>query len=173
MQKTTAFGAMLQRNQWARVQQKLNVPFIMKVSIGVIMSMLLSAQLLIARDGFGQSMSEKQITLELHDVPLRNALNRIERVSGFRLAYILEQVAKYKNIDLEKDTRSVAATLELILAGTRLDFKQDNNIILIYPKEKSIAAPGRITEEAAVTKTIQGKVINEKGEPVSLSLIHI
>ena len=137
MQKTTAFGCMLHREKWARVQQKLNVPFIMKVSLVVVMSMLLSAQLLIARDGFGQRINEKQITLELRDASLRNALNRIEKLSGFRLAYILEQVAKYKNINLKKDTRSVAATLQLILATTQLNFKQDNNTILIYPKEKS------------------------------------
>lgn len=167
MQKTTAFGAMLRRKQWARVQQKLNVPFIMKVSIVVIMCMLLTAQLLMARDGFGQSMNEKQITLELHDASLRSALNRIERLSGLRLAYILEQVAKYKSINLEKDTRSVAATLELILAATRLDFKQDNNTILIYPKEKKLAASGEAPAEIHADKIIQGKVINEKGEPVS------
>ena len=80
MQKTTAFGVMLQRKQWASVQQQLNVPFIMKVSFVVIMSMLISAQLLIARDGFGQPVNEKQITLELRDASLRNALNRIEKL---------------------------------------------------------------------------------------------
>ena len=92
MQKRTAFGHLLLPGQWARVQQQLNVPFIMKVSIGVIMSMLLSAQLLIARTGFGQPMDEKQITLELRDVSLRNALNKVEKLSGYKMAYIPQQV---------------------------------------------------------------------------------
>ncbi|MEP7376944.1 MAG: TonB-dependent receptor [Chitinophagaceae bacterium] len=168
MQKTTAFGAMLQRKKWARVQQKLNVPFIMKVSIVVVMSMLLTVQLLIASDGFGQPLNERQITLELRDVSLRNALNRIEKLSGFRMAYILEQVAKYKNISLGKDTRSVEATLQLILAATQLNFKLDNNTILIYPKEKNIAySAGIEAGENPVAKIIRGKVTNEKAEPVS------
>ena len=167
MQKATAFGTMLQRKQWARVQQKLNVPFIMKVSIVVVMSMLLSAQLLIARDGFGQPIDEKQITLELRDVSLRNALNRIEKLSGFRLAYILEQVAKYKNINLEKETRSVAATLQLILSSTQLDFKQDNNTILIYPKGKISISNNSITDDEPANQKLLGRVTNEKGDPVS------
>ena len=106
MQKTTAFGHMLPQKKWARIPRQLKVPFIMKVSIGAIMSILLSAQLLIAGDGFAQSSSETQITLELHDASLRNALNKIEKLSGYKMAYILQQVAKYKNINLQKDTRS-------------------------------------------------------------------
>ncbi len=168
MQKATAFGSVVCLKPWARVQQKLNVPFIMKVSIVVVMSMLLSAQLLIARDGFGQTADEKQITLELRDVSLRNALNRIEKLSGFRLAYILQQVSRYKSINLEKDTRSVAATLQLILAATQLDFKQDNNTILIFPKgKKQVLSEDGLVETGPVLKEIFGRVTNEKGEPVS------
>ncbi|HKO82828.1 MAG TPA: TonB-dependent receptor [Chitinophagaceae bacterium] len=168
MQKRTAFGHLLLPGQWARVQQQLNVPFIMKVSIGVIMSMLLSAQLLIARTGFGQPMDEKQITLELRDVSLRNALNKVEKLSGYKMAYILQQVSRYKNINLEKDTRSVAATLQLILAATQLNFKQDNNTILIFKKIKAgDAAIAGLEEDVPPTKEIHGRVTNEKGEPVA------
>lgn len=174
MQKTTALWANLLQKRKSGERHQLNVPFIMKVSIVVIMCLLVSTQLLIARDGFGQQMSEKEITLELRDVTLRTALNRIEKLSGFKLAYILEQVSRYKSISLEKDTRSVGATLQLILSSTELGFKVDNNTVLIFPREKvATITTGGSPENELIAKPIRGKVTNEKGEPVSGVSIYV
>ncbi len=168
MQKPTTSGIIRLRRRWARVQPQLNVPFMGKVSIGVVICMIFSIQLLVAGNGFGQPLKDKFITLELRDAPLRDALNKIEKLSGFKVAYILQQVARYKNINLEKDTRSVSATLEIILSSTQLGFRQDDNTILIYPREHEASTDAGVIENVApVLKSIHGRVTNEKGEPVS------
>ncbi len=168
MQKPITSGIIRLCRRWARVQPQLNVSFMGKVSIGLVICMILSIQFLVAGNGFGQPLKDKLITLELRDVSLRDALNKIEKLSGFKVAYILQQVAKYTNINLEKDTRSVSTTLEIILSSTRLGFRQEDNTILIYPKERVASTDAGVNEYAVpVLKPIHGRVTNEKGEPVS------
>jgi TonB-linked SusC/RagA family outer membrane protein len=135
----------------------------MKVSLVAATTLLLFTQLLTAGEGYAQKMEDKLITLELRNVPLRSALDRIENISGFRMAYVLEQVDRYRNISLPKDTRSVAGTLQQILSGTRLDFRQNDNTILIFPKSREIA----IEDIAALQTPIRGKVTDDAGNPLS------
>lgn len=177
MQKTTAFGFPPTRLLMSGGRRKLNLPFIMKVSFVAAFSLLLSCQLLLARTGFAQKMEDKEITLGLKDVSLRSALDRIERASGFQMAYIFEQIGAYKNVSLEKGTRTVAGTLELILAGTRLNFKQDNNTILIYPKAKTAIDIKAVTAGNAGDEqqgiVVKGKITDEMGTPLSGISVYI
>ncbi|HVW62802.1 MAG TPA: carboxypeptidase-like regulatory domain-containing protein, partial [Puia sp.] len=141
----------------------------MKVSLVVVTVLFLFTQLLTAGESYAQKMEDKLITLELRNVPLRNALERVETISGFRMAYVLEQVDPYRNISLTKETRSVANTLQLILSGTRLDFKQDNNTILIFPKSKPLLVYQGTDEATAEVPLalIHGKVTDENDNPLS------
>lgn len=106
--------------------------FVMRVSSFVIVLMILAVNLLRAEDGLGQGIEDKTISLELHNETLRNALNKIEELSGYRVAYVVQEVVDYKNINLEKEKRTVKKTLELILNNTALAFKQEEFTILIY-----------------------------------------
>jgi TonB-linked SusC/RagA family outer membrane protein len=138
----------------------------MKVSLVAMMILLMFTQLLTARESYAQKMEDKLITLELRNVPLRHALDRIETSSGFRMAYVLEQVGRYGNITLVKGTRSVASTLQLILTGTQLDFRQDNNTILIFPRRRDLGQ-NNIAAEQVAALSVQGKVTDESGNPLS------
>lgn len=138
----------------------------MKVSLVAMMILLMFTQLLTARESYAQKMEDKLITLELRNVPLRHALDRIETSSGFRMAYVLEQVGRYGNITLIKGTRSVASTLQLILTGTQLDFRQDNNTILIFPRRRDLGQ-NNIETEQVTALSVQGKVTDESGNPLS------
>lgn len=167
MQKTTAFCGFRQYTYKRTKWHYLNVCFVMKVSVAIVIFFTTSVQLLLANSGFGQTIEDKKISLEFHGAPLRVALNRIEHVSGFRVAYILEQVSKYKSVSIPYGTRSVAGTLNLILANTKLDYKQDNNTILIFPKTKEHSADIISTVEANAAIVIKGTVSDEDGQPLS------
>ncbi len=174
MQKTTAIP--LSAHQWRRQGQLLsNLLFIMKLSLVSAFMLVLSSQLLLAREAYSQKMEDKQITLELHDASLHKALGKIEKLSGFRLAYMVEKVTKYENISLLKDTRSVAATLQLILTGVPLDFKQDGNTILIYPKQLTgnTNTANTSVNEMNAGIGVHGKVTDENGNPMSGVAIYI
>jgi len=166
MQKTLAFSFRLPRGYHTRGAGRTNLRFFMKVSLVAMMILLMFTQLLTARESYAQKMEDKLITLELRNVPLRHALDRIETTSGFRMAYVLEQVGRYGNITLVKGTRSVASTLQLILTGTQLDFRQDNNTILIFPRRRDLGQSNIVAEQVAAL-SVQGKVTDESGNPLS------
>ena len=166
MQKTLAFSFRLPRGYHTRGAGRTNLRFFMKVSLVAMMILLMFTQLLTARESYAQKMEDKLITLELRNVPLRHALDRIETSSGFRMAYVLEQVGRYGNITLIKGTRSVASTLQLILTGTQLDFRQDNNTILIFPRRRDLGQ-NNIETEQVTALSVQGKVTDESGNPLS------
>ncbi len=175
MQKLTDFGYPKLQMPGIKRWQHLNIRFIMRVSAVLILSMTLSAQLLIAGAGYSQTMEEKEISIELKNVSLKNALNKIEKNSGFKIAYILEQVSRYKDVSISGNKRSVASVLKLILSGTMLDFRQDNNTILIYPNPKmsAIASTEQSQGEEAKNKTISGKVTNSEGVAISGVSIYV
>lgn len=143
-----------------------NVSFIMKLSISVVMLIMLSAQLLLAAPGYSQKMEEKIITLELHNETLRDALNKIEKLSGFRIAYQLEQISRYNNISLVRQERSVAATLKIILTNTKLNYRQDDNTILVFPAAKGYNGGTGNISETEMDVIVTGRVTNRDGEPL-------
>ncbi len=140
------------------------IRFFMKVSICAISFALLTVHLLVAAPGFGQGL-EKEITLRLQKESLANGLKKIEDLSGFRIAYSLEDVEKYNAISLDRAKRTVARTLELILAKTILDFRKYNDVIIIYHGEETLP-DSLATNIISVTDTIIGRVVNDRNEPI-------
>lgn len=134
-------------------------------------------QLLMARPGAGQNIETATITLELKSESLQSALKKIEKASGFYFAYQTEQVTKIKGIVLQRQTRTVSATLKQVLTGTNLSFRQEGNYILLYEKppatdkskDKLTGAISGTDLNAgdAAPPVLGGVVLNAKGEPVS------
>lgn len=166
MQKRIAFGNTPYTAFLPEEAKKSNVSFIMKLSISTMMLIMLTGQLLLAAPGYSQKMEEKIISLELRNESLRTALNKIEKLSGFRMAYQLEQVSRYDNISLSREKRSVDATLRIILAQTTLSYRQDENTILIYPKGNKTSIQETSAGYESADIVITGIVTNSNGEPL-------
>lgn len=140
----------------------------MKASICAISFVLLTIQMLIASPGRSQGM-EKEIVLGLQKESLSMALKKIEDLSGFRIAYAIEDVEKYTRISLPRAKRTVEKTLELVLAQTILDYRRQNDAIIIYHNPSF--APDNVTD-APAADTIRGRVVNERNEPIeSVSIL--
>lgn len=168
MQKTTVLCHYPYRTK-AEKWQNLNFYFAMKVSLLLLIIVISSTQLLLASRANGQSIEEKKISLELQNVPLKSALNKIEKVSGFKISYVTEQISKYQAANITNEKRSVAETLRLMLLNTKLDFRQENNVILIFPKLNERITATQNADEGIVNAAIviQGTVTNENGELLS------
>ncbi len=145
---------------------------IMRISACIFTFVLCSAQLLIARPGHGQNILEKKITFEVRNASLRNTLNKVGTIAGFRMAYALEQVAPYRDINLPRENRSVAQTLQEVLKGTGLTFKEGaSNTILIFKIPEQLhqtkpasRIPDLFPETIDIVQQVKGKVTDEKGE---------
>lgn len=169
MQKTTALRKRAV-SRWERAAYCLNFTLVMKVSTCMILVVALSSNLLFAKRGISQRMEDKKITLELRNETLFNALKKIEGLSGFRIAYSTGLVARYKNISLAKATRSVANTLQQVLADTDFDFTQDENGIVIFKKVvrgvTELPLMSIVTESAGPGFPVQGRVVDSAGNPL-------
>lgn len=146
------------------------IPFFMKVSFHLLSIILLSSNLLLARPGMGQRMEDKVITLGLYNASLPSALKKVEKLSGFRIAYATLLVGQFDNIQLSKDARSVSQTLSLILSNTNLAFNQEGNTIYIY---QSSAATGKSDVPVSFSSgeweipPVSGQVLDEQNNPIA------
>ena len=154
--------------------QNHNLLALMRIGSIILSVFFLGTQLLSASPGLGQKIEDVPVTLELKNESLQAALKKIEKNTGFFFAYQTQQVAPFKSIDLPKQTRSISATLKLILANTNLSFRQDKNYIILYQKE---ANPGEAPNQPGVLPTpsigeymtkvvLKGLITNSKGEAV-------
>lgn len=147
---------------------------LMRITLIYFICALCNIQLLLAKNSIGQPVSEVKVTLELRNESLSAALKKIELQTGYLFAYQPQLVAEYNNLSLEKNTRTVAATLDLLLRNTSLSFRQVNNNIILYQRvnPNSNKYDLRPAEEFVFVfdnpnRDISGKVTNEKGEPLS------
>jgi len=156
----------------------------MRVSVGVLSIFLFTTQVLLAGKGHAQGMSEKEITIGFQRTSLSGALKKIEDLSGFRIAYSLEDVEKYTAISLEKGTRSIEKTLSLVLSTTNLGFRQQgNSIIIISRRRDKKDFSGLPAQEAnsdsynagsaATDISVHGKITNQKGDPLAGAAVNI
>lgn len=142
--------------------------YFMKISTVMMGCILLVTQMLCAAPGKAQDMSTKKITLSVGKESLRDALNKVEQLSGFRIAYPPEVVTRFKTVSLSKGTRTVKETISLLLQNTRLQFRQQEEIIVIYQQgeaaeaDTSTAKPQTAAPQAARDRTIIGSVIEAR-----------
>ena len=144
--------------------------YIMRVSCICLFLSILSVQLLLAKSSIGQRLDETFITLQLKNSPLDAAFKKIEKSTDYRFAYQPRLVSAYE-VTISRATRSLSATLELILKGTNLSFRQAGNSIIIYQKEDTKNAPFTADAERIAPPsdtTISGVIVNaETRQPLS------
>src|SRR6266542_4488648 len=167
MQKTTATCKKLLQKYFLQTLKRADASFIMKISACLIVFVVLLAQLLAAKELDGQRIDNTFITLEFKNETLANSFSAIEKLSGFRIAYPPELVNTYNDINLKKEMRSVEKTLELLLMNTNLGFKQKRNAIVIFKKNNLSISNANKTPDISPPFTIRGRVLNEKGDPLS------
>lgn len=111
--------------------------FVMKLSCLLIFSLLLSAQLLLAGKGSAQNFDEINVSVGLSGGSLKNAFKQIERQTPFKFAYVESQIGLSADMQLSKQVRSLAKTLELLLSGTDLSYQVKKNTIIVAVKPAS------------------------------------
>lgn len=146
------------------------IRLLMKAGVYAICFALLTTQLLIAAPGFSQGM-EKEITLGLRKESLSEALKKIEDLSGFRIAYAVEDVERYKSINLQTAKRTVEQTLRQVLSKTLLDFRKRNDAIIIFRSHQVDSADSLMIDMPSFVDIIRGRIVNDRNEPVESASI--
>ncbi|HEY4334969.1 MAG TPA: TonB-dependent receptor [Puia sp.] len=140
----------------------------MRTGLYYILFFILNIQLLFALPSSGQNMEKTQLTLGLKNESLTAAFKKIENRTEFLFAFQPGQVAAFKKLNIPSVSRSLSATLDLLLESTGLTFRQMGHNILIYKKAADTRPIREWNENVLMADTvIHGKVTNKAGEPLA------
>jgi TonB-linked SusC/RagA family outer membrane protein len=113
-----------------------------------------------------ENIHTKTVTLEFNQEKLFDVLLALEAKSGFQMVFPGEPVTASHLVDLKKEERTVATTLQLVLEGTELNFKQSGNTIVLFLENETTDSP-----ESQETVTVRGIVLDERGEPLPGAMV--
>lgn len=91
--------------------------YFMRINTIILLVLCLTHQMLSASVGKAQALSETNVTLELKNETLRDALKQIESQTEFRFAYKKKAINAYSTINLERSTLSVESLLGVLLSN--------------------------------------------------------
>lgn len=141
-----------------------HIHFSRNIKVYLLLGFLLSGQLLF-NDVYGQNI-ETKVTFELKNQSLETGLNKLGKASNLRISFVLSQVSRYDNITIEKGTRSIKETLNLLLSNTNLTYAVKDKSILIIAK-KSESTQTNNTLEPIKPRILEGRIIETSGRPVA------
>jgi TonB-linked SusC/RagA family outer membrane protein len=108
-----------------------------------------------------QTVVSKKITFGAEGITLKNAFQQVEKLSNISISYNNNLLNDSRTVTVSKALRSVQETLDVLLRGTACTYKLSgtNNILIIAKTQDK----GKI----------EGKVTDEKGEPLPGATVHI
>src|SRR5690606_8551751 len=145
---------------------------LMRITLSYMILLLGTIQLLTASTGVSQELHQMTVTMSAQQESLKTVLKRIEKKTGLSFVMPMNEVETYTVVSLPKMKRDIKTTLDLVLAGTHLGYRQINKrSILIYVKSKE---QGKASQQelstfdspsiAFVVPQVTGRVTDEKGE---------
>ncbi|NYI49047.1 SusC/RagA family TonB-linked outer membrane protein [Macellibacteroides fermentans] len=102
------------------------------------------------------AQSGVKITINKKNITLQEALQEVEKQSGYMVAFNESKLEKTEQIDLNLNKVFLEKALTTILARTGFSYKIKDKYIMIVPQVKPVAEKKKIT----------GMVKDEKGEPL-------
>ncbi|MDD3542794.1 MAG: SusC/RagA family TonB-linked outer membrane protein [Petrimonas sp.] len=113
---------------------------------------------------FVTTQSFAQITVNIRNKPLREALKEIERVSNYKFFYNESLPGLEKNSTLRLTNATIDATLQQLLIGMNIAYRiSENNIIALTEKDDA----NLLANQAQQNKvTVKGQVQDANGIPI-------
>ncbi len=150
MKKSTCRGSYL------HISRRWVVKFLlMKFFIGCL---LLTSLQVVAFDGF----SQKRINLDLKNTSISSVLDKIESKYEYRFVYDENLKLGSIKIDFHAKDATLEEVMQQLLQSTTLYFKKINNNLVVIAGNNS---------DNVAAKAIKGKIINDKGEPISFASV--
>lgn len=110
----------------------------------------------------------ESISVQLSDVSLKEAMNRIEKISGYSFFYDENDVDVSTRVSLTASNESLVNVLDAMLKSTGLTYEISKNQIVLYaiPSEgnDSTVSPYDGIQQSRVQ--VQGTVVDATGQPV-------
>lgn len=119
-----------------------------------------------------QSVNQTKIDVDFKNIPLKQALDAVQKKSNLNFVFSEDMVADYK-VTLSGKAMTVKQVLDKLLSKTSLDYTSRDNKVIIRKKAVPAAVPMTTMPSKPVKSTpvkiiprVQGKVVDEKGLPI-------
>lgn len=110
----------------------------------------------------------KKISVNFSNAPLKDVFVAIEKQSGYRINYVIDEVNDGTKVSINIKNASVRETLKAALRNTNYQYIIDGILVIIKPQPKQPAA------SPAAPGMISGKIIDEEnGDPIADASIKI
>jgi TonB-linked SusC/RagA family outer membrane protein len=107
-----------------------------------------------------------KLSLNMQETTIKEVLQKIESLSEFRFIYQNEQVDLNKRANVQFKDERVENILNELFKGEEIEYSITlNNLILIKSRSNPVHR-NALNNEGIQQKTVSGKVIDEKGEPL-------
>ena len=105
----------------------------------------------------------KRVTVVSNDISLKNVINQIEKQTNYLFVYNMNDINLNKNVSINARNQSVLQVLKEIFNNTNINFVLEGKNILLV-KENKMSHKANLQQ--GTTKTISGKVVDSKGDPI-------
>lgn len=117
----------------------------------------------LATSAMGLFAKGKPITLNLHNAPLAEALQAIEKQTDYTFSYNDNVVAGGKAVSLQTKDATIQSVLDKMAQATGLEYSMMPNDVIVVSKSKNNK---ETSKGASLGKPLTGVVLDENGEPV-------
>ncbi|RBL89138.1 TonB-dependent receptor [Chitinophaga flava] len=128
---------------------------------------LLSTCLTVSAAGYAQ------VTLSEKSAPLQKVFREIQKQSGYDFVCTYELLEKAGNVTVNVRNATIQASMEAALRGKELTFEIQGKTVIVKPLAGNAAIQADTTRQAGQQMDIQGKVTDEKGNPIPGATINI
>lgn len=144
---------------------------IMRISITQVLLSIMFAFGGYARETSAQDLLKKNVTIELSQVTLQQALTAIEKQTGVRFAYSRNMVPLREVVSITARDQPLDAVLDKLLSAHGIEFQPGKGQVLLKRKRNYRPLPVKIetyteTFLPPLEITVRGTVTDQKGDPL-------
>jgi TonB-dependent SusC/RagA subfamily outer membrane receptor len=136
-------------------EAKSLIKYFLMIKFAVLFVFIFSIQ------SFGRGHAQGNITLNLSNVPIKQALKAIEAQAAYRFVFKESILANSHKISVRVENATLEETLEKILNNTYLTYKKLNKKLVV------ISAGSIEKGKASFELPVRGRVTNNNGEPLA------
>ncbi len=110
--------------------------FIMRVSIFKFILLLVTSSFIYANETSAQEMLDRQITVNVKDVSLKTALDKIEAAAQIQFSYSRNIINLNQIVTCTAKSETLAKVLQRLLKPLSIDYQVVNDQVLLYQSKK-------------------------------------
>ena len=142
--------------------------FIMKFSVTPFLITLFFSSFAFSNGSTAQGILDREVTLQIENIQLKNALNKIEKSVGAKFAYSPHIVRDLEKVTLNAEKEKLGDVLHDLLNPMGISFQLIAGRISLFrtPVDDDTEAVREIDYKHADLMPITGKVTDESGAPL-------